>query len=203
MNINTHKNNKTNLPPTAQERGSVLILTILAVFLLSLMVTGLMNVGTTEVYSTQNYQLSKTAYYTAVQGVEEIRNLIYNYPDAQNVITIKRYFTGFEGPLLESDKTMTGTTTEDVGFTRSYITGTMKDMEEYNEASGDSTKAALLGQLEGFKAPPLPAISLGGGSSIAPVVWKVNVTSQVKQGARGAAYAEILSGVYSILTVAY
>ena len=42
-----------------KEKGSVLVLTIIAVLILSIMVTGLLTVGTTEIYTTQNFHLKR------------------------------------------------------------------------------------------------------------------------------------------------
>jgi hypothetical protein len=180
-----------------------MILTMMAVLILSIMVTGLLNVGTTEIYTTQNYQLDKTAYYTAVQGVEEVRNLIYNYPDAQSVTSIRRYPTGLEGPNLVGESQSSGTSNQYAGVERSYITGSLKDLESYNVGGGSNPSAVQkVDQLKGFKAPPLPSISMGGTSSVASVIWKVTITAEVKVGSR-TSYSEIITGVYSMLTVSY
>jgi len=195
----------TDKTRTSKERGSILILTIIAVLILSVLVTGLLDVGTTEIYTTQNYQLSKSAYYAAVQGLEEVRNLIYNYPDAESVQGIKRYSSAIEGPTLPGESPGSGTTQKTEGLERFYITGTQQDMEGYlvdDVASVNPSALSPIGQLKGFEAPPLPAFSMGGSASIAPVVWKVTVTARVKGGNR-TAYSEIVSGVYSILTVSY
>jgi hypothetical protein len=188
---------------TPIERGSIMILTMMAVLILSILVSGLLNVGTTEIYTTQNYQLQKSAYYMAVQGVEEVRSLIYNYPDAQSVTSIKRYSYGSNGPVLVGDDPSMGTMDDAEGLKKYYITGTLKDLETYNYGGSiDPTAISFIDQLKGFKAPPLPSISMGGSSSVAPVVWKVNVTAEVQLGSRKA-YSEIISGVYSILTISY
>jgi hypothetical protein len=198
------KTNNTNHIYRKKDRGSILILTMMAVLILSILVSGLLTVGTTEMYTTQNFQLSKSAYYSAVQGVEEVRNLIYNFPDAQSIKSIKRYTIGLEGPLLSGDNPAYGTNDPEGAMERSYITGNLKEMEQYDLGNYAYNPSVLrpIDQLEGFKAPPLPAISMGGTSSIAPVVWKVTVTAKVKVGTRYA-YSEISSGVYSVLTIAY
>jgi hypothetical protein len=170
-----------------KEKGSVLVLTIIAVLILSIMVTGLLNVGTTEIYTTQNFQLNKTAYYTAVQGIEEIRTLIYNAPDAESVRNIIKM------PPAEAYSTAGG-------FLRFYITGNLKDMEDI--FAGTISDGVPIEQFKGFPPPPLPAISLGGGSSVEPIVWKVHVTAKVDANKR-TTYSELISGVYSILTVGY
>jgi len=170
-----------------KEKGSVLVLTIIAVLILSIMVTGLLNVGTTEIYTTQNFQLNKAAYYTAVQGVEEIRTLIYNTPDAESVNGIVKM------PPAEAYSSSGG-------YLRFYITGSLKDLEDI--LAGTDTDGVPIEQFKGFEPPPLPAISLGGGSSIEPIVWKVQVTAKIDANKRST-YSEIVSGIYSVLTVGY
>ena len=170
-----------------KEKGSVLVLTVIAVLILSIMVTGLLNVGTTEIFTTQNFQLKKSAYYTAVQGVEEIRTQIYNTPDAASVNGIVKMppseaFSGSGGSL------------------RFYITGSLKDLEDI--LAGTDTDGVPIEQFKGFEPPPLPAISLGGSSSIEPIVWKVEVTAKVGANKRST-YSEIISGVYSVVTTGY
>jgi Tfp pilus assembly protein PilV len=170
-----------------KEKGSVLVLTIIAVLILSIMVTGLLTVGTTEIYTTQNFHLKKSAYYTAVQGVEEIRNQIYNTPDAMAVADIVK---------MPPANAYTGSG----GFLKFYVTGSLKDLEEI--LAGTNTDGVRLEQFKGFEPPPLAAISLGQGSSIQPIVWKVQVTAKIDANKRST-YSEILSGVYSVLTVGY
>jgi hypothetical protein len=168
-----------------KEKGSALVLTIIAVLILSIMVTGLLTVGTTEIYTTQNFHLNKSAYYTAVQGVEEIRTLIYNTPDAASVAGIVKVPPpNYAGGELQ-------------GF---YITGSLKDLEDI--LAGTNPDGVNIGQFTGFKPPPLPAISLGGSSSIEPIVWKVAVTAKIQANKRST-YSEIIAGVYSVLTVGY
>mgnify|MGYP003574211811 CR=1 FL=1 len=169
-----------------KEKGSILVLTLIAVLILSIMVTGLLNVGTTEIYTTQNYHLNKSAYYTAIQGLEEIRTRIYNAPDAESVRTI------METPPAEAFYSSGGR----LSF---YVTGSLKDMEDILSGYKDGVP---IEQFKGFASPPLPSISLGGGSSIEPIVWKVQVTAKVDANNR-ATYSEIVSGIYSVLTVGY
>lgn len=167
-----------------KEKGSILILTVIAVLILSIMAAGLLNVGTTEIYTTQNYQMNKSAYYETVTGVEEIRNLIYNAPNAEAVTSIVK--STYDTEVAEG------------GMKRAYMTGTLKD----REAGGSYGIGVPVTKFEGFDPPPLPGISLGSISSVSPVIWKVNITGEVNIGKRKA-YAEIASGVYSVLTVSY
>ncbi|MGE5341188.1 MAG: hypothetical protein ACM3SY_06865 [Candidatus Omnitrophota bacterium] len=161
--------------------GSILILTIIAVLILSIMISGLLTVGTTEIQTTQNFHLNKSAYYTAVQGVEEVRNLIYSTPDAQTVSQIT--------------KSIADTQTEESGLKHYFITGTLKELE----AGGSGVPVT---PFKGFEAPPLVGMQLGGNTSISPAVWKVEVSSAVSAGTKNA-YAEITAGVYSVIVSGY
>ncbi|MCP5049939.1 MAG: hypothetical protein GY940_22420 [bacterium] len=184
-----------------KQKGSVLILTIMAVLILSVMVTGLLNVGTTEIYTTRNYQLVKTAYYTAVQGAEEIRNMVAN-PENSNIDVgqIKRSPTEINtnGAHLAGETGTYGTVIAEDGVERSYITGTLIDLEnayaaktltEMSEAANVSTPN-----------PPEAGFDLTkegtdlGGVSVSTIVWHVYVTSQVKAGSL-VAYSEVVLGI--------
>jgi hypothetical protein len=164
-----------------KKKGSILILTIMAILVLSVMVTGLLNVGNTELHTTQNYQMTKSAFYTAVEGVEDVRNLIYNAPDAISVSQIV--------------KSSSQTLVNDGGLQYSYITGTPKDFEL-------GGAGVPLKQFLGFEAPTLQSISLGSSSSISSIVWKVDVTSNISYAKKNA-YAEVIAGVYSVVVVGY
>ena len=52
------------------EKGSMLVLAIIATLILSLILVAGLTVSTTEVHTTQNYFLNKVSYYKAVEGVE-------------------------------------------------------------------------------------------------------------------------------------
>lgn len=167
-----------------KEKGSIMILTMVAVLILSVMLTGLLTVGTTEIFTTQNYHLKKLAYYTAVQGVEEIRNEIISAPNADAVrnINMSSYDTEeYEGSVK-----------------RSYITGSLKD----REAGGSSGIGQPITEMEGIDAPPPPGISIEvGRTSTMWMIWKVMVTADVIAGQRGKriAYSELIAGVYSVV----
>lgn len=173
----------------SNERGSVLVLTLIAVLILSIMVTGLLTVGTTEIYTTQNYQMNRTAYYTAVSGIEDIRNRIYSTPDSGSVTSISISIFDID-PYIES---------QGGGMKTAYMTGSLKN----REAGGTGVP---IEKFDGFMAPTFPGISLGGSSSIAPVIWKVNVTAEASfrgKRTKKTSYAELITGVYSVLTVGY
>ncbi len=165
------------------QKGSILVLTLIAVLILSGMaITGL-TISTTESQSTQNFYLSKRAYYAAVEGVEVVRNMIYEDPDPGVVNTIQK----------TPDQTRVGGA--DKNYTL-YVTGSMVDFQDYLNGNAD---LPTVGGFMGFDPPPLPSISLGAGTfNIAPVIWQVNITSEVYLGKRKS-YAEIESGIYSIV----
>ncbi len=164
-----------------KEKGSILVLTLISVLILSLMALGLLSVGATENFTTQNYHLNKMAYYTALRGVEEMRNMIFNNPQVDAVTQMTKSLTETE---IEGDH----------GITRAYISGSLKNLED--------EETSPISMFEGFDAPPLPGLSMGTGMSVASVVWKVHVTSKVSMGGRSA-FSEILTGVYSLIVTGY
>lgn len=177
--MQTKKQNKE------REAGSALVITLIAVLILSgLAVTGL-TVSSTEVHSTQNFYLNKRVYYTALEGVEELRNEIYRNPAPEYIITLNR----------DKDITLKG---GGASYTF-YITGSMEDLRSYTEYDTDPPNIDFF---RGFSPPPLPAVGLGGSVTVAPVVWDVHVTATVKAG-RKKSYTEIQTGVYSIVSVGY
>jgi len=173
-----------------KEDGSILVLTILAVLILSILVTGLLNVGTTELYTTQNYHLSKVSHYTAVQGVEEIRDVLANNPDTEEFEEDSPRGGGLLGTNQGGGPT--GTQTTEDGLTRYYITGTLENME-----AGSTQKPQ---KFTGFPPPPIPGLPVGTEADIVPQVWLINITSKVKTGKR-VSYTEIQVGIMSIIVI--
>jgi len=164
----------------AKENGSILVLTLISVLILSLLMIGLLTVGTTELQTTQNFQLNKNAYYAAVQGVEEIRNLIHQDPSTAGNIIKSKYETGVSDTFGDIK----------VGTSRAYIIGSLKDWEE--------NTPQFLNRFKGFDPPPLRGISAG----VDPVIWKVTITASAAMGNRNG-YAEIDAGIYSIIETGY
>lgn len=165
--------------------GSALVLTLVAVLILSsLAITGL-TVSSTEVESTQNFYLNKRAYYTALEGVEELRNEIFRNPAPEYVTTLNR--------TLDITKDGSGT-----NYTF-YVTGAMENMYSHVEANETTPNVTFF---DGFNPPPLPSVGMGGKVTVAPVIWSVHVTACVNQGKKKS-YAEIHSGVYSIVSTGY
>lgn len=167
------------------EDGSALVITIIAVLILSgLAITGL-TVSSTEVQSTQNFYLNKRAYYAALEGIEELRNEIYRNPDVEYVTSLIR----------DKDTTLQG----DGSNYTFYITGSMQDLRDFLEGVNNPPSVDFF---NGFSPPPLPGIGLGGSVPVSPVIWDVHVTAVVNVG-RKKSYAEIQTGVYSILPNSY
>lgn len=153
------------------EKGSILILTLIAVLILSFLVSGLLTVGTTEIHTTQNYYMNKQAYYHAVEGME-------------NVVDDVRYS---ESP---GEISANITVTEGGVTTKKYITGSILDLQ-----AGTPQYISIF---QGFNPPPIPNISLGTGMGMVPVVWKVPISSEILQS-RKKAYTELESGVYTLM----
>jgi Tfp pilus assembly protein PilV len=173
-----------------KEKGSIMILTMVAVLILSVMLTGLLTVGTTEIFTTGNYHLKKVAYYTAVQGVEEIRQAIASAPNAGSVTSITK-------STYETEQYETG------GVKRSYMTGTLKD----REAGGSYGIGVPITSLQGdLNAPKGRGISIDvGRTKIEFMIWKVLITADVIAGQKGKriAFSEIIAGVYSTTESSY
>jgi len=168
-------------------RGSVLILALIAVLILSIMAIAGLTVSTTEVQTTDTTFLRKIAYYEAVEGVEEVRDVIFQFPDSDSVETIVKTqsdTTSFVGTASGEGRHM--------GYNKAYMTGSLIDLQ--------NNTPQYISQVQGFNPPPLPGISLGMITSIFPVVWDVEVTSEITVG-RKKAYAEIQAGIYGTITI--
>lgn len=173
------------------EKGSILVLTIVSVLVLSLIVTGLLSVGTTEIHSTQNFHMNKSAYYAALEGVEDIRVSIADNPDVGFVTGISKNpestkkVESFDGGDDERKF-------KNLGIRRSYITGNLKDFK-------DNTPQTVT-KFEGFDAPQFRGLALGTETTIIPVVWRVQITAEAAMGGRNG-YSEIIAGVYAGIVV--
>lgn len=167
------------------EKGSVLVLTLVAVMILSIMVTGLLTVGTTEIYTTQNYQLKRNAYYAAVAGMEEIRKKIVTDGSA----TVANNSVSFSdiNPYIEVQGSELKT---------AYMTGTLYD---YEYSGGGSTKPV---EFTAFPIPTPPGYPTSADQSHAippPKALEINITGVASyRGLRTkkTAYSEILAAVY-------
>jgi hypothetical protein len=162
-------------------RGSVLVLTIISALILSLIMTGLLSIGTTEIHTTRNFQLNKIAYYAALEGAEDVRNMIIEAQSVGDVENIVKDVYSTRTKESFSD----GSNKVNTGIYRTYITGSLLDFEENTPQT--------LKHFEGFPAPPL----LGASQSLnlTPMVWKVYITAEALAG-KNAGYTEIVSGIY-------
>lgn len=165
-----------------KEKGSILVLTVISALILSLIVLGLLSIGTTEMHTTRNFQLSKIAYYAAMEGVEDIRNMIIDSDSTDNIEYIVK--TIYD---TRSNETFTdaGGNQINTGVARTYITGSLLDFQENTPET--------IKQFQGFPAPPL----LGASQSLnlTPMVWKVYITAEALVGSRGG-YTELVAGIY-------
>ena len=159
------------------EKGSMLVLAIIATMILSLILVAGLTVSTTEVHTTQNYYLNKVSYYKAVEGVEIVTQRIRDVADPTTILVVGHEFSEVEA-----------------GIARKFITGTLIDLES---GASQNVKPFM-----GFDPPPLPGISLGSVTGIQPVIWYVPVTSEVTVN-RKRSFTEIEAGIYSIVMTGY
>ncbi len=159
------------------EKGSMIILAIMATLILSLILVASLSVSTTEVHTTQNNYLNKVSYYKAVEGIEVVIDQILSEPDPTSITVEANDFK------IKQD-----------GIQRLFITGSLVDMQN------GTTQPVR--QFAGFDPPPLPSISLSSGLGISPIIWYVPITSEVTVSGKRA-YTEIEAGIYSSVTIAY
>jgi len=159
------------------EKGSMIILAIIATLILSLILVAGLTVSTTEVNTTQNYYLNKVSYYKAVEGLELVINQIRSEPDPTTISVEPDDFK------INQD-----------GTQKLFITGTLVDLQ--------NSTTQTVKQFMGFAPPPLPGISLGPGSGLSSIIWYVPLTSEVTVN-RKRSYTEIEAGIYSSVTIAY
>jgi len=149
------------------EKGSMLIIALITILILSFIVAAGIRTTSTELFTTYNVYLKKYSYYYAVAGVEEIAEKIKN---SENPSSIR------ENKIKNTEN----------GLKVRIFTG---DLE-----SG-VTNISLF---QGFPPPPLPGINLSSSSSITPLIWQLNVTSEIISKKRKA-YSEIKTGIYSLM----
>lgn len=159
------------------EKGSMIILAIIATLILSLILVAGLTVSTTEVNTTQNYYLNKVSYYKAVEGLELVINQIRSEPDPTTI-----YYEPNDFKINQD------------GAQKLFITGTLVDLQ--------NSTTQTVKQFMGFAPPPLPGISLGPGSGLSSIIWYVPLTSEVTVN-RKRSYTEIEAGIYSSVTIAY
>ena len=128
------------------EKGSMLILAIIATLILSLIMVAGLTVSTTEFNTTQNYYINKVSYYNAIEGLEVVIDQIRNESNPENIYI----------EANDYNKSQTG-------INRLFITGSLVDLQ-----GGTTQKVKKFARLP---PPPLPGISLGPGSGISPILW--------------------------------
>jgi type II secretory pathway pseudopilin PulG len=172
-----------------KEKGSILVLTVISVLILSIIVMGLLTVGTTEIQTTQNFHLNKAAYYTALEGVEEVRNMIGYPTDSSGPDTLLMYPSATK--KVESfDTGIDGRKFANLGITRSYVTGNLKDFQ-------DETPQAPVPF-----SPPQRGTGLGTKVKFETILWKVSITAEAAMGNRKG-YSEIVAGIKDIAPTGY
>ena len=159
------------------EKGSMLVLAIIATMILSLILVAGLTVSTTEVNTTQNYYMNKVSYYKAVEGVEIVTEDIRNNVDPPTILVEGNDYLVQEG-----------------GTVKRFITGTLVDLQN---GTTQNVKSFM-----GFDPPPLPSISLGSTSGVSPIIWYVPVTSEVTINKKRS-FTEIEAGIYSIIMTGY
>ena len=150
-----------------KEKGSMLIIALITVLILSFIVASGIRTTTTELYTTYNYYLKKSSYYYAVAGVESVAIMVKNSEDPSSI------------SLDKTEHTEDGSTVR--LFTGDFETGV--------------TNVTVF---QGFQPPPLPGISLGTSTSVKPIIWELNMASELTKGKRKA-YSEIEAGIYSLM----
>lgn len=159
------------------KKGSVLILTLIAVLVLSILVSGLLTIGNTEMQSSQNYILKRDSYYLAIQGVEEVRaQLLQNLDEGKEIVNVVAKSALDTSQIGESN------------IKRFYITGTLRDME--NGETGTTVK-----NTPNFIDFHLPGFGLGATAPMEIAVLKIEITSKVEVGSKSS-YSEVMAGIY-------
>lgn len=174
-----------------KDKGSILVLSLISVLVLSILAAGLLTVGQTETESTQNYQLKKRAYYEASRGIEEMRKFIIDSDEGQAAVIGKQ--------VHMNDTKWYG----DGDVEYYYITGTMIDLENITRGVAMAQPGPIT-VWEGIQAPPISAFSLVlkvgdiDTGDIKTTIYKVPITSRVKYG-DNTSYGEIVAGVLGLL----
>lgn len=192
-----------------KQKGSILVLTAMAVLVLSIMVTGLVTVGATELDTTQNYFLSRHSYYTAMRGVEEIRIQIHSADspsEIPNMQANKKITNQLVHFVVPGKKDMSY---PNLNMVETYITGSLRDWHDTSDTFYNIT------EFQGFDAPVTKGRNLDRKQfKVEMKVWRVPITAEaatgvkrdadgVVQNAARAAYTELIAGVTYLLVVGY
>ncbi len=166
------------------EKGSMLVLAIIATLILSMIMVAGLTVTTTEAHTAQNYHMNKISYFKAIEGVEIVTELIRGDVDGGTI-------------YIQADdfKVKSG------GSTRRFLTGTLENLQNLETGSTGPTYQHVKA-FTGFDPPPLVGMSLGSLTGVTPVIWYVPITSEVTVNKKRS-YTEIEAGIYSILHTGY
>ncbi len=94
------------MPNRHNEKGIALILSILALLLLSAIAVGMMYMSTTEASINANFKAEETEYFAARAGVEEVRDrmLPSNPNTINNFVPVGRHRSRPSGPLYSAKR---------------------------------------------------------------------------------------------------
>ncbi len=185
-----------------RERGSIIILTLLSVLILSIIASGVLGVGISEVYSTSNVHMEKHAFYTAMKGVEDIRLEINNMIANKESINIEDIYRTAD-PDDPNNTVETETfyysgkvNIERTGFATSYITGSIIDLEkaEKSEWTEEVPRLTLVDYYNTLFPTTLTEMRAGSTAQIFWMTIPIRVTGKAVAGGR-AGYSELLVGI--------
>jgi len=153
------------------QKGSALILVMIAVMIMSTIVMGLLNVGTTEIRTPQDQLLKKKAFYHALLGLEVVIDQARFLEDPSQVPTAKVTTS------IEADRTI-----------KSYYIGNMATGEE---------KISHLSELQ---APSPVGISLSYKSDFFTAMYRVPMVAEVATAnGKSTTFSEIEAGILVLL----
>ncbi len=158
-------------------RGSILILALVTIMILSIMAIAGLTVTSIENETTANFYRSKQAFYVAVEGVEQMRALMKDL-DADDIAALEK-------SIID---------TKIIGYGNNYtayITGSLKDLED-----NISNPMEIF---EGFNPTHLSGSSVENtGTGVVPVIWYLPITAKKTTGKR-TSYSEIQTGILGIV----
>lgn len=157
-------------------RGSILVLALVTIMILSIMAIAGLTVTSIESESTANFYRSKQAFYIAVEGVETMRAIIKDL-EADDIALLQ--------------KSISDTQEGSGNVYTAYITGSLIDLED------NIAKAIEI--FEGFNPTHLSGSAVeAGATGITPVIWYLPITAKKKTG-KMTSYSEIQTGILGIV----
>ncbi len=158
-----------------REKGAMMILVLITVLLLSMITIGGLTLSTSDLQITQNYYLDRTAYYSAVSGINRGIVEISESQDPSNTVIIEHPNPNERVSIF-------------------YYSG---KIEDYNSGS---PSAQNIGIFTAINPPPPVGISID--SNVQPVIWDLWITGVTRVGEK-IAFTEIETGVYTLLNKGY